>query len=68
MDIVVFIKHLYKKLQIIEAEKTRLLALGYAKSYEEYQRSVGVIEGLTTVREEIKALLDKMDADEDPPT
>jgi len=65
MDVVGFAKYLYKKYGELEAEKARMISLGYAKTYDEYKRGVGYIEGLATAREEVKAFLDKLHDDED---
>lgn len=63
MDVVVFAKAMYKRLDERRETLSDQLVLGAATSLEQYRQLVGEIQGLDYARETLKALLEKTDDD-----
>lgn len=63
MDVVVFAKALYKKIDERRDTLAEQLVLGAAAGYDQYRQIVGEIQGLDYARETLRALLEKTDDD-----
>jgi hypothetical protein len=59
MDVVDFARRVYKMVREREDDITDLMASGAAKDWEHYQSLVGELRGLSLVRIEMRALLEK---------
>ena len=66
MDVVIFSKALYKKIEQREEDISTLLISGGVQNHEQYRQLVGEAQGLSFAKEEIKSLLENnADYDED---
>ena len=66
MDVVIFSKELYKKIEQREEDISTLLISGGVQNHEQYRQLVGEAQGLSFAKEEIKSLLERnADYDED---
>jgi hypothetical protein len=63
MNVVVFVKAMYKQLDERRETLADQLVLGAAGSFEHYRQVVGEIQGLDYARETLKSLLEKSDDD-----
>ena len=59
MDVVDFARRVYKITREREEDIVDLMASGAAKDWEHYQSLVGGLRGLSLVRNEVQALLEK---------
>ena len=59
MDVADFAKYIYKLLAQREDQIALMLTSGGVQNFEQYQRLVGEVQGLTYAKEEIKSLLEK---------
>ena len=63
MDVIEFVRHLYKNLRQREVDIFTSMSLGNVKNWEDYKMLVGEVRGLSLAQEEIKALLEKTHED-----